>query len=157
MTGKLPHKELAKIFTKKFKYTFTEEMFFIAFAHTSKNEEMISYIKELRKKNIKTALVTNNSLERIQEVNKIFRFDELFDSVISAGKFGSLKTEGKLFDIALETLNVQAQDAVFIDDRIYNIETAKIKGLQTIQFYALENNLKDLKEQIQNIETKRAG
>jgi putative hydrolase of the HAD superfamily len=65
--------------------------------------------------------------------------------VISA-EVGVAKPDPKIYHIALEQLQVQAKEAVFVDDVLENIEACEQVGMRGIHFKSPETTLKQLKD-----------
>jgi len=63
----------------------------------------------------------------------------LFDEVFISGEVGILKPDPRLFKMALRALDVDANDAVFVDDHQEYIDGAVAVGLHTILFTSLED------------------
>lgn len=59
---------------------------------------------------------------------------DLFDSVILSGELGIQKPDPRIFQASLSQLGVEADEAIFIDDREFYLEGAKKVGLSTIQY-----------------------
>ena len=57
---------------------------------------------------------------------------------------GIIKPERELYERCLQRLNVELQEAVFIDDRIENIDGAKDVVLQAIHYVDYQELIKQL-------------
>jgi putative hydrolase of the HAD superfamily len=71
----------------------------------------------------------------------------LFDVVFCSGDEGVAKPGAAAFEMTLKRLNVKPAEAVFIDDAVENVESAKALGLHGVLFTdtrALETELKNL-------------
>jgi putative hydrolase of the HAD superfamily len=58
---------------------------------------------------------------------------DMFQVVIQSSKVGVRKPEPAIYKMALEALNVRAEDAVYIDDLGINLKPARAMGMQTIK------------------------
>jgi putative hydrolase of the HAD superfamily len=63
-----------------------------------------------------------------------FPIDELFEVVVDSSHVGMRKPEPEIYRVALDRLGVPAFDALFVDDRAENIDTARELGLRTLLF-----------------------
>ncbi len=84
-----------------------------------------------------TACLTNNVVsttdeptERQREVASIMA---KFDDVIESSKVGCRKPEPRFYEIACESLMVQPQECVFLDDLGVNLKPAAAMGMRTIK------------------------
>jgi epoxide hydrolase-like predicted phosphatase len=105
----------------------------VFFAEDKLDDELIDYIRELHRK-YKTALLSNATANLRQQIADKWHFEDTFDELVISGEVGAVKPEPRIFEIALERLGVEAQQAVFVDDMLRNIEGAKQVGLWSIQF-----------------------
>jgi len=58
---------------------------------------------------------------------------DMFQVVIQSSKVGMRKPEPGIYKMALEALNVKAEDALYIDDLGINLKPARAMGMQTIK------------------------
>lgn len=78
-----------------------------------------------------------------QEV-EIQRIMGLFEYVIESSKIGSRKPEKQFYEHALETLGIEANEAVFLDDLGVNLKSAREMGMTTIKVADPKQALEDL-------------
>ncbi len=110
------------------------------------NLEMIELIKKLRK-HYKIGMISNylyEWLEKIIEENKLAQY---FDQIIISSKIGIKKPDPRIFNMALDEFKIAPEEAVFIDDRDYQVEGAKAVGMNAFIFSGVE----DLKEDLKNL------
>ncbi|WP_105614643.1 HAD family hydrolase [Vallitalea okinawensis] len=93
-------------------------------------EDCYEYIPKF-KEHYKLGIVSDTwpSLDR---VFKSFRLRDYFDSFVMSSTLGVFKPNEKMYMTALEELDIQPEEALFIDDSPKNIEGAKALGLQAI-------------------------
>ena len=87
----------------------------------------------LRDQGYVTGLLTNNNLafeERLQDLG----LESLFDRVLVSAKIGVLKPDVTAFRVALNSLKVGTNEAIYIDDSYVNIRGAQSLGLFTVLF-----------------------
>ena len=58
----------------------------------------------------------------------------LFDGIVDASKTGILKPDPAAYRQALEAIDAEPQETVFVDDQIKNIDGGRAAGLQTVHF-----------------------
>jgi putative hydrolase of the HAD superfamily len=99
------------------------------------NLEMVDFIREVRGRGIRTALLTNN----IREYEPLWRaklpeIDELFEVVVDSAFVGMRKPDPAIYELTLERLGVAAEDSVFVDDVEVNCEAARALGMAAVRF-----------------------
>ena len=100
--------------------------------------ESINALPGLRNK-YKLYVLSNTNEIHLQEFQKRFTiemnlssFDDLFDAAYYSHHIGFRKPNADAFQFVLEKHQLIAEETLFIDDSINNIETAQQLGLQTI-------------------------
>ncbi|MCE8000171.1 MAG: HAD-IA family hydrolase [Rhodobiaceae bacterium] len=68
----------------------------------------------------------------------------LFDHVIESSKIGIRKPDPRIYEMACETLGVEASQSVYLDDLGINLKPAKALGMTTIKVLNAEQALADL-------------
>ena len=59
---------------------------------------------------------------------------ELFDECIISALVGTIKPEPAIYELACSRLRVQPQRALFLDDKLANVEGARAFGLHALQY-----------------------
>jgi epoxide hydrolase-like predicted phosphatase len=97
------------------------------------NDELINIIKDLKKRNYKIALLSNNSIEFRQKLveNEIIN---IFDEIIISAEVGWQKPQPEIFEILFKKLGVNANEVIFIDDTLRSLENADKIGYTPILF-----------------------
>ncbi len=83
-----------------------------------------------------TALLTNNFVTGNPDWSSGGSFGpilDLFDVVVESSVVGTRKPEARFYEIALERLDVDATEAVFLDDLGVNLKPAREMGMTTIK------------------------
>ena len=70
---------------------------------------------------------------------------DAFDIVVGSGDEGIMKPDPRIYNLALERLSVQPQEAVFVDDFIENITGARELGINAVHFQSQKQALRELK------------
>ena len=92
----------------------------------------------------KTGLISNFSNDLRPKIENEWAIGSAFDEIIISCEVGVIKPDPAIFNLMLDRLGVKADESVFIDDRIKNIDGAKEMGFHTIFFTDKERALKDL-------------
>jgi epoxide hydrolase-like predicted phosphatase len=61
-------------------------------------------------------------------------FYDMFDVVIFSAEVNLAKPDPRIYQLALTELDVRAEDAVFVDDFIENVEAARALGIHGVHF-----------------------
>lgn len=104
------------------------------FENLHPNEDMITFMRQLRERGYKMAICTNN----VREWEPLWRaklpVDEIFDVVVDSAFVGSRKPERRIYEITLERLGVAAEGALLIDDIEINCQAAEELGMAAVWF-----------------------
>jgi len=104
---------------------------------------ILNFLRSIKPK-YKVGLISNawSGLRAYIEREK---FDDAFDKMIISAEVKVMKPSAKIYQIALEQLQVKAKEAVFVDDVLENIEACEKLGMKGIHFKSPESALKQLK------------
>jgi len=109
----------------------------------SEKKEVFSFAVSLKNKRYKVGFLSNT-----EEPTMNFFYKQgytMFDEVIFSCEKGFLKPQREIYEIILQRLCVQPEEALFIDDKRENILAAEKVGIQTILFKNPEQLKKELK------------
>ena len=147
-SGSLLLKDVGKAFTKKFHKPESSFRWIEGFRENAKaNEEVVNLMKSLSNK-YDIGIITNVSYSRYKEFRKIL-FDKLvkeinIKTIVASCYVKTVKPDEKIYEIALKRLEVQPDEAVFIDNLKENVEGAAKVGIHAIQYTDYEKLLEDL-------------
>jgi len=111
--------------------------------HGVAHEGLVEYVRHLRRKGLKTAILSNSTMSLHAEAAK-HHLTHLFDVILCSEEAGVTKPDPKIFRMVLERLEVSAEEALFVDDRDYNVRGAKSVGIQGIVYTGLTDLKADL-------------
>lgn len=97
------------------------------------NPEMYILVDQLKERHIPIGLLSNID-ERLSNLIRDFGLYEPFHPCLLSCKIGIEKPDLRAYELLLTKLNLPAKDVIFIDDRLENIESAKVIGLDAILF-----------------------
>jgi glucose-1-phosphatase len=103
------------------------------FADDRLDEELVTFIRTLRPR-CKTALLSNAWDNLRSFLENTWHIADAFDEIIISAEVGMAKPDPRIYHLILQRLGVEADQAVFVDDFIQNIEAARQVGLQTVHF-----------------------
>ncbi|MDD3726901.1 MAG: HAD family phosphatase [Dysgonamonadaceae bacterium] len=78
--------------------------------------------------------LTNWSAETITIAYNRYDFFKHFDGIVVSGDENIVKPDPKLYQVLLNRYNLKANESLFIDDNLKNIEIAREMGFHTIHF-----------------------
>ena len=90
--------------------------------------------------------LTNWSAETITIAYEKYDFFKLLDGIVVSGDEKLIKPDPKLYQVLLDRYNLKANESLFIDDNIHNIESARKMGFHTIHFTENIDLEKEVKE-----------
>ena len=107
------------------------------FRNLHPNDRMIDYIRDLRSRGLRTALLTNN----VREWEPLWRaklpdVDEIFEVIVDSGFVGMRKPEPGIYQLTVDRLGdgVGPAECVFVDDIEVNCDAARELGMVAIHF-----------------------
>ena len=109
--------------------------------------ESVDVFRTLQKNGIRTYALTNFSAETYPLAVARFPFLNDFDGTVVSGIEGVIKPDPAIYQLLMQRHVVEPSRAVFIDDRLENVEAARKVGLHAIHFVeamALRRALREL-------------
>lgn len=106
--------------------------------------ESVEIARRLKESGYSLFGLSNWSETKFNLVKERLLFLDYLDDYVLSGREKQVKPEPFIFQILLDRIGQKAEDCLFIDDSLPNIETAKSIGFQTIHFKSaqqLENEL----------------
>jgi putative hydrolase of the HAD superfamily len=117
------------------------------FEHLEPNEPMIGFLRELRERGHRLALLTNN----VREWEPLWRpklpeIDEIFEVVVDSGFVGMRKPEPDIYLLTIERLGggLRPSDCVMVDDLEVNCEAARALGMRAVRFENAEQAIPEV-------------
>ena len=116
------------------------------FERLEPNGPMIEFVRDLRGRGVRAALLTNN----VREWEPLWRsklpeVDELFELVVDSAFVGLRKPDPAIFELTLERLGgVAPGRCVFVDDLDVNCEAARGLGMAAVRFESAEQAIPEI-------------
>lgn len=117
-----------------------------AFVNTNAFDDEVVALLSVLKSKYKVGLLSNAGGPGLRRILQEKGIEGIFDEIIISGEVGYIKSEREIFEIALQKLDVQAGEAIFIDDNPQNIDGADQLGIHTILFTSARQLTADLTE-----------
>lgn len=103
------------------------------------------WIDDLKSKGYKVYFLSNFSKRGHEVFAKDLDFLDKGDGAVLSYAVKLIKPDSEIYEYILNTYNINADEAVFIDDSKANIDAAREVGINTILFTDRESVLKELK------------
>lgn len=97
-------------------------------------EGTVEVLLDLRGAGREIHAITNWSGETFPIARERYEFLGWFGEIVVSGEEKIIKPDRRIYEILLERIDHRAEDCIFIDDSIRNIETALDLGFSTIHF-----------------------
>ena len=104
--------------------------------HGVAHQGLVDYIRHLRRKGLKTAILSNSPSSLYAEVAK-HHLTRLFEVVLCSEEAGVTKPDPKIYEMVLKRLGLSAPEAIFVDDREYNVRGAEAIGIEGVVYTGL--------------------
>lgn len=129
----LPDAEAGRHFLEEF---YAEDRFY---------PQMATAVRALQER-YQVALLSNASPGQADRARERHGFDihAEFDVYVNSALVGLRKPDPAIFHLALEQLDVAPQQALFVDDMIYNVDIARELGIPTVQFVDPDTSLAEM-------------
>jgi epoxide hydrolase-like predicted phosphatase len=116
------------------------------FANLHPNEPMIDYMRALRGRGFRMAMLTNNVREwEPKWRSKIPSIDDIFEVIVDSGFVGMRKPDPRIYELTLERLgDVAAGECVFVDDLDVNCAAAAELGMHPVQFVTADQAIPEV-------------
>lgn len=109
------------------------------------NKDLAEFISSLRPQ-YKTAILSNAGSDARSNFSLAYKIDRLVDEIIISAEEKIAKPDERIYQIALERLQVAPDEAIFLDDLLPNVEAARKMGIQAVQFQETTQAISDLKK-----------
>lgn len=112
--------------------------FYVSWTHVFEEDLTISidFLTELNRR-YPMGLVSNTNEAHAEHIRKHYGVFDCFDHHILSYQVGSIKPDRKIFEYAIEVMEKEPGELLFIDDRIENVCAAEQLGMQAQQFESL--------------------
>ena len=119
---------------------------------TTQNPVMLAWQLELKKHGFLTAILSNMGDNVLENMKREFDWLPRFDVLVWSYQLRMAKPDPAIYHHVLDDLGVRPEEALFLDDKLINIEAAQAVGMQAIRFTNVEKLREDLiKAGLQNV------
>jgi epoxide hydrolase-like predicted phosphatase len=116
------------------------------FAHLETNHELLDFVRDLRSRGLRAAILTNNVKEWEPRWRAMIPVDEVFEMVIDSAFVGMRKPEREIYELTLERLGVAPEAAVLLDDIEINCAAAREAGMRAVWFRSNDQAIHEIEQ-----------
>ena len=111
---------------------------------TTQNPAMVAWQQQLKAHGLRTAILSNMGDSVLASISKAFPWIDNFDVTVWSYQLRMAKPVPAIYTHTLNQLGVQAPEALFIDDKLENVEAARTLGMLGVQFSTVDKLRQDL-------------
>jgi 2-haloacid dehalogenase len=104
----------------------------------------VEIMKQLKEKGYPLYGLSNWSAETFPYARSKYDFFDLLEDMVISGEVGYVKPEPEIYHLILEKIDKPAQECLFIDDSLPNIQQAKKMEFEVIHFQSPEQLANEL-------------
>jgi len=105
---------------------------------------LIRLIRKLRKESIQIGLLSNNSMDVLDQLT-VLKIRPIFDICVISAEIGVMKPNAKAYRAILDRFGLAPEMTFFVDDVLANVEGARACGMVSIQFFPKMNLEKEIR------------
>lgn len=98
---------------------------------------LLAWARDLRIGGVKTAILSNMPTDHSAHLRANAPWLEYFDHKVFSGEMGVVKPDAEIYHACLRGLEVQPEQALFIDDNAANVEGARALGIESVRFESI--------------------
>lgn len=106
--------------------------------------ESVDILMDIKKRGFPVYALSNWNDITFQVALQEFPFLRLFDGRIVSGEVKLAKPDPRIYQLLLDTYNLNPRESLFIDDRLDNVESARALGIEAVQFISPRQLEQDL-------------
>ncbi|MBI3150973.1 MAG: HAD family phosphatase [Chloroflexi bacterium] len=106
--------------------------------------ENIEIAKNLKQSGWPLYLLSNFSVEKFEVVKRQHEYLAIFDEMIISGAHKLIKPDPAIFELTLNRINRTANECLFVDDSLPNIQAARNMGFITVHYQSPAQLKRDL-------------
>jgi len=111
---------------------------------TTENPAMLAWQLALKRRGLLTAILSNMGDNVLASVEREFKWIHRFDELVWSFQLHMAKPAPAIYLRVLGDLCVRPEEALFLDDKLVNVEAASALGIRAIQFSTVERLRADL-------------
>lgn len=106
--------------------------------------ESVDILMDIKRRGYPVYALSNWNNVKFPIAMQEFPFLRLFDGRIVSGEVKLAKPDPRIYQLLLDTYNLNPRESLFIDDRLDNVESARALGIEAVQFISPRQLEQDL-------------
>ena len=106
----------------------------------------VKWVEDLKARGYHLYIISNYGEYTYEQTEHKLKFLPYMDGIIFSFQYKMLKPKREIYETFLQEFQLKAEECVFIDDRMENIEGAEKAGIHGICFETIEQVKEDLKK-----------
>jgi putative hydrolase of the HAD superfamily len=111
---------------------------------TTQNPPMLAWQLKLKQRGLLTAILSNMGDNVLENMKREFDWLPRFDVLVWSFELRMAKPDPAIYRHVLKELGTRPEEALFLDDRLVNVEAAQALGMVAIQFSTVDRLRDDL-------------
>ncbi len=108
------------------------------FAGDEIDQDLMNFIRGI-KKNMKSGMITNAWPGMRHYIEDVWNIANAFDVIVVSAEVNLVKPHPEIYNLALEQLELNPEETIFIDDFIENVQGAEAIGMTGIHFVSTDD------------------
>jgi putative hydrolase of the HAD superfamily len=104
--------------------------------------EMLQFVAELKEQGYRLALLSNAPADLVDHAQSVL--EGLVPECLFSSQLGLAKPDPRIFEVALQRLDVRPGDVVFVDDNAENVKAARRVGMRVVHHMSVEQTREEL-------------
>jgi epoxide hydrolase-like predicted phosphatase len=107
------------------------------------NVELVRFIRALRPR-YKIGILSNAWSDARAFHNGRFRMNTWSDGAVYSAEVKLVKPDARIYQLILTTLGVRAEESIFVDDMLVNVQAAQALGMKGVQLLDTRQTIKEI-------------
>lgn len=109
---------------------------------------LIEFLREIKKRGYEVWCLSNDLSEWSEKLRIRFALDSYFKGFVISGDIGIRKPDRAIFSALISQLGTDPSNAVFVDDRLKNLDSAAALGFKTVLFEPADCSMADERHRV---------
>jgi len=148
--GKIRHKEIWGKLCEELGMEIDIDILYESFINTPIDNQMMEIVNKFKEEGYKVGIVTDNKKDRMDSIIRYYGWNNIFDAITVSAEVGSGKSHNEIFLKTIESLKMEADQCVFIDNQEKNLIVPESMGMKVIYFDHIEREHEKLLNTLRN-------
>jgi putative hydrolase of the HAD superfamily len=108
---------------------------------------MLEWVNRVRAAGMKVAILSNMGEDLLAYMQENFGWLDRFHHLTWSCELNLIKPMAEIYEHTLQKLDVRADEALFLDDRLENVEGARAVGMHSLLFHGVRHLQEDLQRE----------